>query len=108
MLRAPPRFPRTDTLCPYTSRFRSWLAGCHDLLVSSSFESADPWALVSSAAEAIALRTSVERHDVLVVQGSGWVPAAERFGEVTAEVPVAELPGFPSIDRKSTRLNSSH
>ncbi|HEY9558004.1 MAG TPA: purine-nucleoside phosphorylase [Acidimicrobiales bacterium] len=65
--------------------------------MSSSFESADPWALVSSAAEAIALRTSVERHDVLVVLGSGWVPAAERFGEVTAEVPVAELPGFPSI-----------
>ena len=55
----------------------------------------DPWALVSVAALAIAERTEVERHDVLVVLGSGWTPAADRLGRVTAEVPLAELPGFP-------------
>ncbi|MGK2949965.1 MAG: purine-nucleoside phosphorylase [Acidimicrobiales bacterium] len=57
----------------------------------------DPWALVTEAAAAIEARTGVERHDVLVVLGSGWTPAADRFGEVTAELPVAELPGFPSV-----------
>jgi purine-nucleoside phosphorylase len=57
----------------------------------------DPWALVGEAAAAIASRTGVERHDVLVVLGSGWTPAAERFGAVTAEVPITELPGFPAI-----------
>lgn len=57
----------------------------------------DPWALVAEAAIAIAQRTGVERHDVLVVLGSGWTPAAERFGETTAEVPVGELPGFPAV-----------
>jgi purine-nucleoside phosphorylase len=31
---------------------------------------------------------------VLVVLGSGWAQAADRFGETTAEVPVVELPGF--------------
>ena len=56
---------------------------------------ADPWALVGGAASAIAERTGVERHDVLVVLGSGWIPAADRFGDTTAEVPVGDLPGFP-------------
>jgi purine-nucleoside phosphorylase len=57
----------------------------------------DPWALVSGAATAIAERTGVDRHDVLVVLGSGWVPAADRFGETVAEVPIVELPGFPTV-----------
>ena len=58
---------------------------------------ADPWSLVASAARAIRERTEVERHDVLVVLGSGWAPAADRFGETTVEVPMDELPGFPSV-----------
>ena len=58
---------------------------------------AEPWALVGSAAAAIEERTGVERHDVLVVLGSGWTPAADRFGVTTAEVPIAELPGFPAV-----------
>ena len=46
------------------------------------------------AARALAERTGVERHDVAVVLGSGWAPAAERLGNSTAVVPMAELPGF--------------
>lgn len=57
----------------------------------------DPWALVDEAAAAIVDRTSVAAHDVLVVLGSGWMPAADRFGETTVEVPVSELPGFPAV-----------
>ncbi|MET0901735.1 MAG: purine-nucleoside phosphorylase [Acidimicrobiales bacterium] len=57
----------------------------------------DPWALVTAAALAIAERTEVERHDVLLVLGSGWTPAADRVGDTTAEVPLRELPGFPDI-----------
>jgi len=57
----------------------------------------DPWSLVAEAAAAIADRTGVARHDVLVVLGSGWTPAAVRFGETTAEVAVGELPGFPPV-----------
>ena len=58
---------------------------------------ADPWSLVSQAADAIAARTGLERHDVLVVLGSGWTPAADRFGEVIVELPIAELPGFTPV-----------
>jgi purine-nucleoside phosphorylase len=57
----------------------------------------ESWRLVGEAAAAIAERTGVERHDVFVVLGSGWRPAAERFGETTAEVPMHELPGFPNV-----------
>jgi purine-nucleoside phosphorylase len=58
---------------------------------------ADPWALVNAAAAAIGERTGVDRHDVLVVLGSGWTPAADRFGVTTVEVPIGELPGFPEV-----------
>ncbi len=46
------------------------------------------------AARALADRTGIERHDVAVVLGSGWAPAAEQLGDATAVVPMAELPGF--------------
>lgn len=59
--------------------------------------SPDPWQLVDDAAGAIRAATGLERHDVLVVLGSGWTPAADRFGEVTAELPITEVPGFPPV-----------
>ena len=48
----------------------------------------------AAAAEVLARRTGVERHDVAVVLGSGWRPAADVFGPASAEIPMAELPGF--------------
>jgi purine-nucleoside phosphorylase len=46
------------------------------------------------AAAAIADRTGIGKHDVAVVIGSGWAPAAEALGVPTATVDMAELPGF--------------
>ncbi|BBX50823.1 purine-nucleoside phosphorylase [Mycolicibacterium poriferae] len=57
-------------------------------------EPADPYALARRAADAVAERTGVDAHDVAVVLGSGWAPAAARLGDPTAAVPMAELPGF--------------
>jgi purine-nucleoside phosphorylase len=54
----------------------------------------DPEAAVLQAAAAIRERTGVEQHDVAVILGSGWAPAAAELGAPTAVVPVAELPGF--------------
>ncbi len=42
----------------------------------------------------LAERTEVDQHDVAVVLGSGWRPAADRIGVAEAEVPVGDLPGF--------------
>jgi purine-nucleoside phosphorylase len=56
---------------------------------------ADPFEVAGQAASALASATGVGSHDVAVVLGSGWRPAADRFGSVVAEVPTTELPGFP-------------
>ena len=47
-------------------------------------------------AAVISRRTGVPGHDVAVVLGSGWAPAAAHLGTTVAEVPMAELPGFPA------------
>ncbi|MGH8867843.1 MAG: purine-nucleoside phosphorylase [Actinomycetes bacterium] len=54
----------------------------------------DPYALAASAADRLRDLSGVRSHDVALVMGSGWVPAAERLGETVAEVDVTELPGF--------------
>jgi purine-nucleoside phosphorylase len=72
---------------------------------------ADPYALAEQAAGVLAARTGVERHDALVVLGSGWGGAAGALGEPVAELGVRDLPGFlapvaPGHDGRilSTRL----
>ncbi|MFO7278776.1 MAG: purine-nucleoside phosphorylase [Thermoanaerobacterales bacterium] len=55
----------------------------------------DPFDLAQRAAADLARATGVERHDVAVVLGSGWRPAADRMGEVVRELATTDLPGFP-------------
>ncbi len=62
--------------------------------VSSDAEDTTPYDLARQAAGRLAELTGVERHDVALVLGSGWLPAADALGEVTAEIEVTELPGF--------------
>jgi purine-nucleoside phosphorylase len=50
--------------------------------------------LAAEAAGVIAERTGGVRHDIAVVLGSGWRPAADVIGSADAEIPMAELPGF--------------
>jgi purine-nucleoside phosphorylase len=50
--------------------------------------------LAEAAARELGERTGVDGHDVAVVLGSGWRPAADELGAQEAEVPMAELPGF--------------
>jgi purine-nucleoside phosphorylase len=47
-------------------------------------------------AAVIGERTGVATHDVAVVLGSGWAPAADRLGPPAAEIPMADLAGFPA------------
>lgn len=54
----------------------------------------DPVAEAQRAANTLSERTGVDAHDVAVVLGSGWAPAAGQLGEPTAVIPMAELPGF--------------
>jgi purine-nucleoside phosphorylase len=50
--------------------------------------------VAQDAASAIIERTGVDGHDIAVVLGSGWAPAAAQLGDAVAVVPMAELPGF--------------
>ncbi len=68
----------------------------------------DPYAAARHAADAIRERTGVERHDVALVLGSGWVPAAEMLGETVADLDVTDLPGFapPAVAGHAGRVRS--
>jgi purine-nucleoside phosphorylase len=52
--------------------------------------------------------TAIQHHDVAVVLGSGWVPAAELLGSTTVEFPVTDLPGFapPAVEGHAGRFRS--
>jgi purine-nucleoside phosphorylase len=77
---------------------------------------AEPFALAEAAAVALAERTGVDRHDVVVVLGSGWADAAEALGDPSVSFSSSELPGFStttalghkatvrSIDRNGVRV----
>ncbi|MGX7827674.1 purine-nucleoside phosphorylase [Actinokineospora sp. 24-640] len=54
----------------------------------------DPLGVAGQAATALAEKTGVERHDLALILGSGWRPAADVLGEPSAELPLADLPGF--------------
>jgi purine-nucleoside phosphorylase len=62
--------------------------------MSQSAPTADPYELAKEAAAALARLTGVERHDVALVLGSGWLPAVEALGEPVAEIDTVDLPGF--------------
>ncbi len=54
----------------------------------------DPYALAAQAADAVRTATGIDRHDVAVVLGSGWAPAADLIGRRLHEMSVTDLPGF--------------
>ncbi len=55
----------------------------------------DPYDAADRAAHQLRQLTGVDHHDVALVMGSGWVPAAEQLGETGTELASTELPGFP-------------
>jgi purine-nucleoside phosphorylase len=62
----------------------------------------------AAAAAAIAERTGVDAHDVAVVLGSGWRPAADVIGAPEHEFAMAELPGFrpPTVEGHGGTIRS--
>ena len=64
--------------------------------------------LAAEAAERLRELTGVERHDVALVMGSGWLPAVDALGEATAEVSTTDLPGFapPAVVGHAGRIRS--
>lgn len=68
----------------------------------------DPKEVARRAAEQIAERTGVERHDLALTLGSGWGTAADLIGETVATIPATEIVGFtkPSLAGHTGTLRS--
>src|SRR3546814_2458400 len=106
MIRLPPRSTRTDTLCPYTTLFRSALLA----IAARAPDGAPCCALLGAGAaghfvktvhngiEYAVMQALAEAYD-LMRHGLGLTPNA--VGDVFARWNAGP-------DRKSTRLNSSH
>lgn len=60
------------------------------------------------SAQAIAQLTGQPSHDIAVVLGSGWGPAADLLGTTVADVPVTDIPHFaaPVVEGHGGRLRS--
>jgi len=56
---------------------------------------ADPYQAARASAARLAELSGHDRHDVAVVLGSGFAPAAAALGPADAEIPLADLGGFP-------------
>jgi purine-nucleoside phosphorylase len=54
----------------------------------------DPARIAQDAATVLAQRTGMPAHDIAVVLGSGWRPAADALGAATVEIPFTDLPGL--------------
>jgi purine-nucleoside phosphorylase len=70
--------------------------------------SASPYDLAAEAATVLRDKTGIESHDVALVKGSGWLPAADALGDTVAEVSTADLPGFapPAVEGHAGRVRS--
>ncbi len=77
--------------------------------------SVDPRDIARQAADQIAEKTGVARHDIALTLGSGWGKAADLIGETIAEIPATDIIGFskPAVEGhvgtiRSIRTASGH
>ncbi len=64
--------------------------------------------LATEAADALRDRTGGHVHDIALVMGSGWLPAADALGAAEYEFPNTELPGFsaPAVEGHGGTIRS--
>src|SRR3546814_1924679 len=100
MIRLPPGSTRTDTLFPYTTLFRS-LAGAGRIIAIDTRAAPLERARAFGATDVVQAAIDDPRHEALV----------DRIRAMTGGRGVDhafEATGIAALDRKSTRLNSSH
>jgi purine-nucleoside phosphorylase len=57
-------------------------------------EGVKPFEFAEKAAQAIADKSGIAKHDIALTLGSGWSKAADLIGETVSEIPANEIPGF--------------
>src|SRR3546814_4903752 len=108
MIRRPPRSTRTDTLFPYTTLFRSIAANLDRWRWMPRALGARYLVVNAAAFEATLWQNNQRLGRWQVIVGKTKTPTPVFAAQVTGVTfnPWWEIP--ESIDRKSTRLNSSH
>src|SRR3546814_9266731 len=119
MIRRPPRSTRTDTLCPYTTLFRSAIGGALSLADAEHARGAIGADLVAEPHPVpdielhLVLRTDKKRQEGCGERsdpgGAGGKRGSTGAGRQQArDLAGAAVDETEARDRKSTRLNSSH
>ena len=74
----------------------------------STSTSSDPRTAAAEAAAVLREKTGVEKHDIALVMGSGWLPAIDALGEAATELTSTDLPGFapPAVAGHAGRIRS--
>src|SRR3546814_12603284 len=101
MIRRPPRSTRTDTLFPYTTLFRSFATA-----VAEQFVNNNP-GMKSPIIESTGTGAGMKLFCAGVGAGHPDIEDASRRMKAS-EFEDCQANGVKEIDRKSTRLNSSH
>src|SRR3546814_1441803 len=105
MIRRPPRYTRADTLFPYTTLFRSQVQAQVEALRALRADlveiPATPRAQREAAAELVLAQSALDDQDAVAREQLRELEVG--FGEERALDAAAAV-----LDRKSTRLNSSH
>src|SRR3546814_15502810 len=117
MIRLPPRSTRTDTLFPYTPLFRSHDFGAYAQWLDKNDIARDFLKVVPDMYTAQAYITTDLDDNQITAFHPGAMAQADtqnvdgkgvKIGSVSAESREAMLLHAQQLDRKSTRLNSSH
>ncbi|MGH3365705.1 MAG: purine-nucleoside phosphorylase, partial [Nocardioidaceae bacterium] len=68
----------------------------------------DPFVNADTAAAELRRIAGVDRHDIALVLGSGWMPAADALGDTRAELPSTDLPSFarPAVEGQPGLIRS--
>src|SRR3546814_10819750 len=98
MIRRPPRSTRTDTLFPYTTLFRSNIA-CVVKATEVPFEGGIQFERQEFMKLMMGVQSAAQRHIFF---------AERRAAKIDGIADGIALRSIKRVDRKSTRLNSSH
>src|SRR3546814_13890606 len=99
MIRRPPRSTRTDTLFPYTTLFRSFVARTDRMGIARQ---------IADLRDALAQAWPVTIFPEGTTSGADELLAFKASLLAALEPPPPGVMVQPLLDRKSTRLNSSH
>lgn len=94
--------------CPVATGYPGYPAAVSEPAPAPDGSGTDPTTAAEAAAARLAELTGAPTHDVALVLGSGWAPAADLVGRTLATLRTTDLPGFapPAVAGHSGTIRS--